>query len=187
MQRKHPQKLGDLLSQIIDEDPQWAQELYKQRAIDFFWERFGTMRPFIRDISFRQNTLHIQMRSSTAARMIAAQKDSIMHLINDHLHYLVVEDIRIYWWPTLETSTRIVLLRSTGSGLMLLRDLHRKILIHLSLGVIFLRSILPKVPISISNDDGLLVFCCALRKDFLPLPCVGEKEKWRTLFGTTSV
>lgn len=96
MQRKQPQKLGDLLSQIIDEDPQWAQELYKQRAIDFFWERFGAMRPFIRDISFRQNTLHIQMRSSTAARMIAAQKDSITHLINDHLHYLVIEDIRIY-------------------------------------------------------------------------------------------
>ena len=77
MRRSEPQRLGALLKNLIEEEPELAQGLYRERAIAFFWERFAPMRPFVRDIFFRNNTLHIQ-------------------LINQELHYRVIEEIRIF-------------------------------------------------------------------------------------------
>lgn len=96
MQRNQPKRLGTLLHNLIEEEPELAQGLYREQAIAFFWERFGTMRPFIRDLFFRHNTLHIQLRSSAAAQIIADQKENIMQLINHELHYHVIEDIRVF-------------------------------------------------------------------------------------------
>ena len=96
MRRSEPKRLGALLKNLIEEEPELAQGLYRERAIAFFWERFAPMRPFVRDIFFRNNTLHIQLRSSAAAQTISDQKENIMQLINQELHYRVIEEIRIF-------------------------------------------------------------------------------------------
>ena len=96
MRRSEPQRLGALLKNLVEEEPELAQGLYRERAIAFFWERFAPMRPFVRDIFFRNNTLHIQLRSSAAAQTISDQKENIMQLINQELHYRVIEEIRIF-------------------------------------------------------------------------------------------
>ena len=96
MKRSEPQRLGALLSSLIEEEPELAQGLYRERAIAFFWERFASMRPFVRNIFFRNNTLHIQLRSSAAAQILSDQKENIMQLINQELHYGVIGEIGLF-------------------------------------------------------------------------------------------
>ena len=36
MRRSEPQRLGALLKNLIEEEPELAQGLYRERAIDFF-------------------------------------------------------------------------------------------------------------------------------------------------------
>ncbi len=96
MQKKYPTKIGTLLREWLDEEPEFADGIYQERALQLFQHRVQPIATHVKEAFCRNNVLYVRMRSSAMAQMLRENKEQIAQSINEQLGYRAIEEIRIF-------------------------------------------------------------------------------------------